>query len=327
MLKNTLLIGALALGLIAPAHAADYTFKFGHAASSKHVTQRSLEYFAEKVKEKTGGKVEILAFGNRELGDDKQLVEGVQLGTIDGGLISSPTFPLVVGAAQFDALQLPFLFKSYDNLSETLTSPVGQKLLDSLEPEGMKGLGFSDAGKRNFLNRAAPVKTLAEFQGIKTRIVPIPLHKEIWELVGVNPVGMPYGEIYSGLETGIIDAAEMNNSSIRSESFYQVAKNVTLTGHYYWPHVLVMGGDKFDALPADLQAAIVEAGREMTPAAYEMTKEDDEAAAAFLKENGVTFVEFEDLPAMQERLAPLVDKWSAKDPLIKEIVEAARSGS
>lgn len=88
-----------------------------------------------------------------------------------------------------------------------------------------------------------------------------------------------------------------------------------------------MSGEKFEALPEDLQAAIVEAGREMTPAAYEMTKEDDEAAAAFLKENGVTFVEFEDLAAMQERLAPLVEKWSAKDPLIKEIVEAARSGS
>jgi tripartite ATP-independent transporter DctP family solute receptor len=327
MLKNTLLIGALALGLITPVHAADYTFKFGHAASSKHITQTSLELFAKNVAEKTGGKVEIQVFGNRELGDDKQLVEGVQLGTIDGGLISSPTFPLAVGAIQFDALQLPFLFKDYDHLSAVLQGPAGQMLLDSLSDVDMKGLGFTDAGERHFLNRKHPVKTIADFAGLKTRIVPIPLHKQIWETIGVNPVGMPYGEIYSGLETGVIEAAEMNLSSIRAESLYQVGKDVTLTGHYFWPHVLVINKGLFDGMPPELQAAMVEAGHDLIGTAYGMTKADDEKAKAFLLENGVQIIELTDLPEMRAKLQPMVDEWAARDPRIKQVVDAARQGS
>lgn len=325
LLRAILAAAVMAIGL--PATAAEYTLKFGHAASSTHLFQDGLEMFAEAVAEKTDGRVEIQVFGDRQLGDDKQLLEGAQLGTIDGALVSSPTFPLAVGAKAFDALQLPFLFSSYEQVGNALTSPAAQKLLDSLADKNLKGLGFYEAGLRHFLSRDKQVKTVADFEGLKTRIVPIPLHKQTWEAVGTNPIGMAYGEVYSGLETGTIDAVEINLSSIQSESLYQNAKYVTLTGHYFWPGVLVMSSAKFDALPEDIRQAIVEAAKETIKPQYQLAAEQEEKSAAFLKEQGVTIGELEDLDAMRQRMQPVLDAWADQDPLIREFIDLAGEGS
>lgn len=325
---HTLLAGAFAFGAMsAAASAADYNFKIGHAASSKHAFNIGVEMFAEAVAEKTGGKVAIEVVGDRQLGDDKQLLEGVQLGTIDGALVSAPIFPLAAGAAAFDALQLPFVVPSYDSMSAVLSGPVGQKLLDSLDAKGMKGLSFYEAGQRHFLSREKPVKSVADFEGLKTRIVPIPLHKATWEAVGTNPVGMPYGEVYSGLETGVIDAVEINLSSVESENLFQNAKEVTFTGHYFWPGVLVVNKAKFDALPEDIQKAMIEAGHETIAKHYQFAKEDEARVAEALKAKGVTINQLDDLKAMQDKTAPVVTEWSGKDPIIVEFIEAVRKGS
>ncbi len=174
------IIAAIALLLPATAFAQDVTLKFGHAATSKHLFQDGLVMFADKVAAKTGGKVKIEVYGDRQLGDDKQLLEGVQLGTIDGALVSVPTIPLTLNSPVFDSLQLPFLVPSYDKMAEVLSSDVGQKLLDSLATTNIKGLGYIEAGQRHFLSRTKAVKTVADFAGLKTRIVPTPLHKAIW---------------------------------------------------------------------------------------------------------------------------------------------------
>lgn len=320
-------VAAAAISIGSPVMAAETTLKFGHAASSTHLFQDGLEMFAEAVAEKTDGQVEIEVIGDRQLGDDKQLLEGAQLGTIDGALVSSPTFPLAAGAKSFDALQLPFLLSTYDQVGNALTSPVAQKMLDSLSEKNMKGLGFYEAGLRHFLSRDKQVETVADFEGLKTRIVPIPLHKQTWEAVGTNPVGMAYGEVYSGLETGTIDAVEINLSSIQSESLYQNAKHVTLTGHYFWPGVLVMNQARFDALPEDVQQALVEAGKETIQAHYQHAAEQEEKSAAFLQEQGVTIGELQDLDAMRERTQPILDSWAEQDPLIREFIDMVEQGS
>lgn len=321
------IVAAVAISFGSPVLAAEQTLKFGHAASSTHLFQDGLEMFAAAVAEKTGGRVEVQVFGDRQLGDDKQLLEGAQLGTIDGALVSSPTFPLAAGAKAFDALQLPFLLSTYDQVGNALTSPVAQKMLDSLAEKNMKGLGFYEAGLRHFLSRDKQVESVADFAGLKTRIVPIPLHKQTWEAVGTNPIGMAYGEVYSGLETGTIDAVEINLSSIQSESLYQNAKHVTLTGHYFWPGVLVMNQARFDGLPDDIQKALVEAGKETIQPHYSLAAEQEEKSAAFLKEQGVTIGELTDLDAMRDRMQPILEQWSDQDPLIREFIDMVEQGS
>ncbi|MEI4487895.1 TRAP transporter substrate-binding protein [Frigidibacter sp. MR17.14] len=318
---------AMALLLPAAGQAQDYSFKFGHAAASTHLFQGGLQLFADKVAAKTGGKVKIEVYGDRQLGDDKQLLEGVQLGTIDGALVSVPTIPLTLDAPAFDALQLPFLVDSYDTMAKVLASDVGQEMLDTLATSDIKGLGYIEAGQRHFLTRGKPVASVADFAGLKTRIVPTPLHKATWEAVGTQPIGMAFGEVYSALETGTIDAVEMNLSSIKAESLYQAAKSVTLTGHYFWPGVLMMSESVFDGLPADIQTALTESGHEVIAEQYAMAKADEDGVRAFLEENGVTITEIKDPDAMRAKMQPVLDAWIGKDPLIGKFAEAVHAQS
>jgi tripartite ATP-independent transporter DctP family solute receptor len=247
-MKHLFLTTALVCALPLSATAQDVTIKMGHAASSKHIFHEGLEIFAAKVGEKTGGSVAIEVFGDRQLGDDKQLLEGLQIGLIDGALVSTATLPLVLELGGFDALQLPFVTSSYQQMSEVLTSDLGAELLATLDAKSIKGVGFIEAGQRHFLAAGDAVMSVEDFAGLKTRIVPIPLHKATWEAIGVNPIGMAYGEVYSALETGTIDAVEINLSSIQSESLYDAAKQVTLTGHYFWPGAIMLSGNVWEGL-------------------------------------------------------------------------------
>lgn len=325
-MRHLLALAGAALILAGPASAQEHTLKFGHAASSKHLFQTGLDIFAEKVAEKTDGNVKIEVYGDRQLGDDKQLLEGLQIGVIDGALVSAPVLPLVIGASSFDALQLPFVVGSYEELAAALGSPVGQQLLDTLDAKSIKGLGYIEAGQRHFLSKTKQVESLDDFAGQKTRIVPIPLHKATWEAVGVNPIGMAYGEVYSALETGTIDAVEINLSSIQSESLYEPAKHVTKTGHYFWPGVIMMSGAAWQSLSDEDKAAVIEAGKEATQEQYKIAAAQEAETEAFLKEQGVEIGELEDLDAMRAKTKPVVDVWLQKDPLIGEFYEQIQAG-
>ena len=328
-MKRIALSLALAAAVVAaplPAFAEKVALKMGHAASSKHIFQQGLELFAKKVEEKTAGNVTIEVYGDRQLGDDKALLEGIQIGTIDGALVSTATLPLVIGASSFDALQQPFVVKSYEQLSGILTSPLGDELLATLDEKSIKGLGFVDAGQRHFLAREKDVKTVADFAGLKTRIVPIPLHKAIWEAIGVNPIGMAYGEVYSALETGTIDAVEINLSSIQSESLYNAGKKVALTGHYFWPGAIMVSKATWDKIDESDHAAIIEAGREATTESYELAASQEAELITFLEENGVTISTLEDLDTMKALTEPVVAEWKNKGPLIAKFLEAFAKG-
>jgi tripartite ATP-independent transporter DctP family solute receptor len=326
-MKHLFLTTALVLGLPLTATAQDVVIKMGHAASSNHVFHEGLEMFAAKVAEKTDGSITIEVFGDRQLGDDKQLLEGLQIGLIDGALVSTATLPLVLDLSGFDALQLPFVTSTYQQMSDVLTSDLGDELLATLDSKSIKGVGFVEAGQRHFLTRGDPVMSATDFIGLKTRIVPIPLHKAIWEAIGVNPIGMAYGEVYSALETGTIDAVEINLSSIQSESLFDAAKEVTLTGHYFWPGAVMLSGNFWNGLTDEQKAAIEEAGRETTAEAYTLSASQEAETTAFLEENGVTINTLSDLDVIQEMTRSVVDTWTAKDPLATRIFDALSVGN
>ncbi len=313
------------LGLSAPAlRAQDVVLKFGHAASSTSTYHTGLQLFADKVAEKSDGKVKIELYGDRQLGEDAQLLQSIQLGTVDGALISAPILPLVIGASAFDALQLPFLVTEYEDMSTLLSGEIGQKFLDSLSAQGIKGLGYVEAGQRHFLSKDKAVSATAEFAGLKTRIIPTPLFKEAWAATGANPVGLAYGEVYSALETGTIDAVEINFVSIKAESLYEAANNVTLTGHYFFPGIIMMGAN-FDGLSEDVQAVLTEAGHEVIAELYTAAAEEEAQVRADLEADGVTVTKLEDLDVMRGKMQPVLNAWSEKDPLIVEFIEAAKA--
>lgn len=299
------------------AAAQEFVLKFGHGASSTTQFHTGVEMFAAAVAEKTGGRVKIEVYGDRQLGDDRPLLEGVQLGTIDGALVSSAVVGLALGIDAFDALQLPFQTDSYEIYGKALTSQAGRDILATLDDVDVVGLGFVEAGQRHFLSATRLVEKLDDFVGLKTRIVPLPLHQAVWNAMGVNTIGMAYGEVFSALETHTIDAVESNLASILGESLYEAAKNLTLTGHYFWPGVLMISKTRLESLPEDIQAVLLEQGIATTIAHYELAAGLDGDNIAALEKAGVTVRRFEDIDGMRAKVAPIVEEWVNKGPLIK----------
>jgi len=317
---------AIAMPHIARAQKA-IRMRLAHAANEVHPGHIAAVRFKEALEKLVPGRVNVQIFSNRQLGDDKQGLEAAIAGTVELAGTSGVQVPLVTGRPALAAYQLPFLIRDYEHFTKLATGPIAQKMLDDLAPAGIVGLQTTDIGQRNFLSVGKQVKTIADFAGLKTRIVPVPLHKQIWEAVGTAPVGLPYGEVYSALQTKVIDAVEINVSSVVGENLWEVGKHMTLTGHYPWHNVIVANKGFFDGLPPDVQVAMRQAGKDSIVPTMDYTKNQDFAARDDLKKKGVQFAPLEDLPAMKAKVGPILGEWTKKSPLIAEFVAAAQAAA
>jgi tripartite ATP-independent transporter DctP family solute receptor len=305
------------------ARAAGKSMKIAHAANEVHPGHILATSFAAALEELMPGGFNINIFPNRQLGDDKQLLESTVAGSMDVTAVSGVLIPLVTGRQAMNAWQLPFLVRDYDHFGELALGPVGQKIQDDLRAAGLISLATADTGQRHFLSIKDPVTSLDDLSGLKTRIVPVPLHKQIWETLGTAPVGLPYGEIYGALETGVLDAVEINVSSMLGENLWEVGKNFTLTGHYPWHMTTIMSERYWNDLNDEEKAVVTEAGRRSVSATLDYAKTQDAEGRETLKSKGVEVLELSDLDAMRSKVSAMTTEWAAKDPLIAELVAAA----
>lgn len=318
------LVAAIAACLVATAApAAEVTVKLGHVTQTSHPFHIGAEMFRDAVAEESGGAVEISIFPSRQLGDDRQLLEGVRLGTVDAAIISSSTFSLFTPV--MDGLQLPFLIPSYEKLAVAFQSEPARDMLASLDALGMKGLGYYEGGFRHFLNAKHPVRTVDDMAGLKVRVVPNPLHIAIFQALGANPTPMPYGEVYTALQTGVLDGSEINASSVYAERLYENAKFFTTTGQFFFPGVLVVNKALFESLSEEQRRALVEAAARTIAPQVEAAAAQEKEAIAGIEEAGVEVIAFDDLATAREKVKALSDEYEAKDPLIKAFAEAARA--
>ena len=208
------LAAGVALLVSSSAQSQEITIRLANAASPPHPFYKAGEMWKEEVEKRSGGRIKVQYLHSRALGEDRQIIEGVMAATIDAAVCSTISMTVQAGRPEFDALQLPFLIPSYDVAAKIYSSSAAQKLLDSVSSAGLKGLSIFEGGQRHFLSSKGPIKTVADFAGQKTRVMNMPMHLEIWRKAGASPVGMNYGEIYTSLQTGIIDAVEINLSSL-----------------------------------------------------------------------------------------------------------------
>jgi TRAP-type transport system periplasmic protein len=302
--------------------AQDLTVRLGHVTQTSHPFHIGAQMYADKVSELSQGSIKIEIYPARQLGDDRQLLEGIQLGTVDMAVISSAIFG---GATPLmDSLQLPFLITDYTQLAQAFTSDEGKALLDGLSDIGVAGLGYYEGGQRHYLSKATTVTTLDDFNGLKTRVVPAKLHLDIWQAIGVSPTPVAYGEIYSSLQTGVLDATEINITSIEGEKLYEVADKLTLSGQYFWPGVLAANPGFLDRITEEQRDILVQAAEETIVPQVEAAAEQDEAALEILKDQGVEIVEFAELDAMRAKVKAVSDRYEALDPRIKAFADAQR---
>ncbi|MDN5344510.1 MAG: TRAP-type transport system periplasmic protein [Clostridia bacterium] len=280
--------------------------------------------FADKVKEKSNGRIKITVYPARQLGDDRQLFEQVQQGSLDMAEIS--VAPMGSTNSLVMALQMPFLFKDWDQYTKVIKSEATDKLLKGLEKNNVKALAVYNAGFRHVITVSKQVKTPADLQGMKFRTAETPLHVDIFKALGANPTPMPYGEIYSGLQNKVIDGLEMDLSAILMEKHYEVAKDVTLTKHFTWPAILMINTAKFNSLSPEDQKIIQEAAKEVIDENVKDIAAIEKKAVSDLTAKGVKMVELSD-----SELAPFIEatkgveqKYSSQDPAIAEFVKAAK---
>ncbi|MBL8588203.1 MAG: TRAP transporter substrate-binding protein [Methylobacteriaceae bacterium] len=275
-----------------PAQAQATVMRFGHPHPTSDSWQTASLAFADKVKAKTGGKIEVQVFPNGALGSDPQMISAVRGGTLDITLTGNPFFTGM--APQLNVLDLPFLFDSRAHAARVLDGAIGEGLRKDLEGSNLKALATWEVGWRNLTNSRRPVATAADIKGLKIRTTPNPAHVKAFQLLGAAPTPMPFTELFTALETKTVDGQENPVTLILNAKFYEVQKHLSLTRHAFTSAPLVMNKQKFDALAPDLQKALVETAIEMAAAQRKMNEDAEGSSLAELKKNGMQAVESPD---------------------------------
>ena len=305
------------------ANAAEVTLRLGTAVFKSHPAYDGAVKFRDNVRRLTNGAVEVQIFPARQLGDIKELVEGVQFGTIDISITtSSAVADLAPGVT---ALQLPWLIDSYSHLAKLVQMSEAIALTAPLEKRGVICLAILEGGEHHFISNRT-ISAMSDFKGLKTRVFPVRLHLDAWRAIGVNPTPMAYGEIYSALETHTLDAVDINISSIFAEKYYEVVKKVTMTGQYFWPEVLLINKKRLEGLKPEYQAAIRQAAKEAIEPQIMAAEASEVKDRAALVKLGVTFDDVS--PAMKAEMRKAVEPiyltYTAKDARIPAFIAAAQ---
>lgn len=256
--------------------APEYTIKVAYIGSDSHPTMRAMkEYFVKPIEEGSQGRIKVELYPNAQLGGDREISEGVQMGTIQMAIPASA--PLAGFDKRVQVLELPYLFTTKQAAFEAADGILGEKLNSYLAAKGMLILGFQENGFRHVTNNRGPVKTPADLKGIKIRTMENPIHLAFFKAVGANPTPMSWGELYTALQQGTVDAQENPYAMIVDGKFYEVQKYVSETGHVFSFEVLIANKKFMDNLPADLNALVVKSAREATLKQREYMDEEEAA--------------------------------------------------
>lgn len=231
--------------------------------------------FKERVEAASGGRIEVQLFPNRQLGDEKPMLEGMRLGTVDAGIITNAVVAQI--EPSFQVNDLPFLFENEAQAQRVLDGPVGQKLAAKLEQKGVKLLGFMEGGFRNMINNVRPVEKPDDVKGVKYRVMQNPVFIGLFSSLGGNAIPMAWGETFTAVQQGTIDGLEIPLAVIEQSKYFEVTKYLSLTNHTYSAITLLMAKRAFDRLPDDLKKIVV-------TASAEATKAQRASAGAFAKE-------------------------------------------
>ena len=230
------------------------------ANTEDHPAVQGVFKFAELLNEKSGGRLQMDVFHSAQLASDRDCIEGMQMNTIQAGIMVSSALAGFTDALL--AFDLPFLFPNSAAGAKLCDSEVGAEMLSSLDDIGIKGLGFMEYGMRNITNSKRPIETPDDLKGIKIRTMENQIHMGAFSSMGADPTPMAFGELFTALQQGTIDAQENPLSVITSSKFNEVQTYLSVTEHVYSAAPLMVSKTAYDALPADLQAIVDEAAQE-----------------------------------------------------------------
>jgi tripartite ATP-independent transporter DctP family solute receptor len=251
----------IAMTCAAAEPAKSVTLKLGHIQSETDLWHLGAAKFAELVDAKTQGEVKIRLFPNSTIGNDRDMAEGLQMGSVDFSLIAG-----VLGNFEpsLQIMEMPYLFNSEEHLRKIIYGPVGETLLEKLlQSSSIRGLSFWERGPRH-LTTNKPIHALADIKGLKIRVPEIPPMVAAWKEMGANPTPMAWGEVYTSLQQNVIEAQENPIPYIYAGKIHEVQKYLALTRHKYEYVILAMSDKTWQKLRPEHQKAIREAAAEAT---------------------------------------------------------------
>lgn len=313
-----------------PVHA-QTTIKLGHFGPGPDPFSRSIETFAERVSELSDGRLDVKIFPAGQLGNEKQ-----QLSALQGGLqemLVTSTTNLSNMNPKFKLLDLPFVFASYEEADAVTLGPVGEEIIAGLEANGLHGLALWENGFRAFTNSRHAVHGLADFEGLKVRVIGAPVFIDTFTALGANPVPMPFPELYSAMETGTVDGQDNPALAVQALKFYEVQDYYTATNHIYGAMIPLVSERFFDRLSEENRAALTQAAREFGVEQRQVLRQADvDAVELLVSEGGMKAVRAltpEAAAELQAAVAPVVEKTVTDDlrPLYEEMLAAIKSSS
>jgi len=263
------------------------TFKLASMTAMDHTYNQGAARFAELVRERSKGRIEITIFPDGKLGKgEKELLEAVQQGTID--FYVGSTGPVAGFSPSMGILDLPFLFRDYAHVDKVLDGPIGRQLLDDLGRANFKGLAFWENGFRDLTNSKKAVKVPADAKGLKIRTMENKIHLAAWKAVGVNPVALPFGELYGDLQKKSIDGQENPIAVIYTSKFNEVQKYLSLTQHVYSPALIAVSPKTWQTIAKDDQDMLLKTAAEVAPYQRKLGRDSEERQIADLAAKGMT---------------------------------------
>lgn len=299
---------------------AKMVLRYAENQPQDYPTTQAAYKFAEMVSEKTNGRIQIDVYYGAQLGDEKSVIEQLQFGAIDFTRVSIS--PLSEFDKSLNILQLPYLYKDADQMWRVLDGELGEKFLSNVSSSNLIGLSWFDAGARNFYNSKRPVTKLADLKGLKIRVQESQMMMGMVAAVGANATPMAYGEVYSALQTGVIDGAENNWPSFESTSHYEVSKYYVLDEHTRVPEMQMISKKTWEKLSAEDQKIIKECALESAKIERELWAAKEKASEEKVKAGGAIITELEpgEKEKFQAAMAPLYAQFGAGyEDLIKEI--------
>ncbi len=280
-------------------------------------TVAAVEAMGDMLKERSNGRICLEMFHSAQLGQEKDTIEQTQFGVIDINRTSIGNFNNIVEETQ--VLALPYIFRSVEHMHDVVDGDVGGQILGAFEEHDLVGLAFYDSGSRSFYNSQKPITSIEDLAGMKFRVMGADIFVDMVAALGANATPMPFGEVYSSLQTGVIDGAENNWPSYEGTGHFEVAKYYTLDQHLIVPEVLTMSKIAFDKLSAEDQNLVREAARDSVPVMRELWAAREAVSEAKVREAGSEIITDIDKTPFIEAMVPVYEK-HVTSPLLQQLV-------
>jgi tripartite ATP-independent transporter DctP family solute receptor len=319
-IANAALASLAMLLLAAPAHA-QQEIKLGHVGEPGSLFQISADEYAKRANAKLAGKAKVVVFGSSQLGGDKEMLQKLKLGTLDMAL---PSTVMSSEVDLFGVFEMPYLVRDRAHMGRIEKEVFWAKLAPEADKKGLLVLAVWENGYRHITNSKRPIKVPADLKGIKLRVPEGKWRLKMFQAYGANPSPMKFSELFTALQTGVMDGQENPFTQIYSAKLQEVQKYLSLSGHVYTPAYLVVGKSHWNSLPADVRKVLEDTAKETQAFVYDYATKDDTALLAKLKQSGMLVNEV-DQEGFVAASRPIYEEFGKEVPGAKEVIDRAVS--